>query len=185
MPHEDFSSHDLDPDLLVSWNLRKARELRQWTQAEATQRLDSYGLPWSVASLSDAERAWTPEGRTREFTASDLVAFSLAYDLPLAWWLLPPPPDERGDMTVGLDRVVEPLDDATLVKLSFGSSPAIEGRLTSLGIPRSIADDDKRRLLALIDAQETQLTEWIEAVRDTRATVDQSPEHGTPNQSKK
>ena len=185
MPHRDFVSYDLDPDLLVSWNLRRARELRGWTQAQATEQLDRYGLTWSVASLSDAERAWTPEGRTREFTATDLVTFSLAYDLPLAWWFLPPPPAQRGDMTIGLDRVDEPLEDTTLARLSLGSSPAIEGRLTSLGIPRAIADDDKRRLLALIDAQETQLTEWIEAVRDTRATVDQPPEHGTPNQSKK
>ena len=124
MSNRDFISWDLDPNLLVSWNLRKARELKGWTQAQATEHLDRHGLTWSVASLSDAERAWTPEGRTREFTANELVVFCLAYDLPLAWWFLPPPPDDRGDMTVGLDRVEGPLDDATLVKLSLGSSPA-------------------------------------------------------------
>jgi hypothetical protein len=180
MPHQDFASYDLDPDLLVSWNLQKARKLRGWTQAEATKRLDDYGLPWSVASLSDAERAWTPDGRTREFTASDLVAFSLAYDLPLAWWLLPPPPDERGDMTIGLDRVNEPLDDATLVRLGLGSSPEIEERLSSLGVSRSLADEDKRHLLALIDAQETQLGDWIETVRNTRAAIEKQPKNKNP-----
>ncbi len=185
MPHRDFASYDLDPDLLVSWNLRKARKLRGWTQVEATQRLDDYGLPWSVASLSDAERAWTPDGRTREFTASDLVVFSRAYDLPLAWWLLPPPPDERHDMTVGLDRVDEPLDDATLVKLSLGSSPEIEERLASLGVSPSLAHEDKRRLLALIDAQETQLIAWIETVRDTRAAIDSEPDQRKPERSEK
>ncbi len=103
-----------------------------------------------------------PRRTTPEFTASDLAVFSLAYDLPLAWWFLPPPPNERGDITIGLDRVEEPLDDATLAKLSLGSSPEIEERLTSLGLLRSLADEDKRRLLALIDAQEAQLAEWIE-----------------------
>jgi hypothetical protein len=185
MPHRDFTNYDLDPDLVVSWNLRKARELRGWTQAQATEQLDRYGLRWSVASLSDAERAWTPDGRIREFTASDLVTFSLAFELPLAWWFLPPPPDERGDITVGLDRVEEPLDDAALVKLSLGSSPEIEKRLASLGHPRSLADEDKRRLLALIDAQEAQLVDWIEAVKDARAAVDPLPRRGNSKRAKK
>lgn len=176
MPHRDFVSYDFDPDLLVSWNLRKARKLRGWTQAEATQRLDTYGLSWSVASLSDAERAWTPEGRAREFTASDLTVFSLTYDLPLAWWFLPPPPEERGDIAIGLDRVVQPLDDATLIKLSLGSSPEIEERLVSLGVSRSLAAGDKRRLLALLDAQEAQLASWMETVKDSREVIERRPQ---------
>jgi hypothetical protein len=178
MAREDFTTHPFDPDLLVSWNLRKARELRAWTQADATKRLAVFGLSWSVASLSDAERAWTPDGRQREFTASDLVVFCLAYELPLAFWFLPPPPSERNEITVGLDGVPEPLDDATLTNLCLSSSPEIEDRLSSLGVSRSLAAEDQRHLLALMDAQETQLTEWLETVRDTRATVERQPEHG-------
>jgi hypothetical protein len=178
MGREDFVTSPFDPDLLVSWNLSKARQLRGWTQAEATQHLARFGLSWSVASLSDAERAWTPDGRQREFTASDLVAFSLAYDLPLAWWFLPAPPSERGDMTVGLDGVPEPLDDDTLTNLCLSSSPEIEDRLSSLGVSRSLAAEDQRHLLALIDAQETQLAAWLETLRDTRTAVERQPEHG-------
>jgi hypothetical protein len=173
MPHRDFINWDLNPNLLVSWNLRKARELRGWTQAQATEQLDRHGLTWSVASLSDAERAWTPEGRTREFTASDLVVFSLTYNLPLAWWFLPPPTDERGEpvITIGLDRVEEPLDDATLVQLSLGSSPELGDRLGAIGMHRSLADEDKRHLLALIDLNAAALFDWLESLAQMRAAI--------------
>jgi hypothetical protein len=180
MPHRDFISYNLDPDDLVSWNLQKARELRGWTQTEATQQLDRYGLSWSVASLSDAERAHTDGGRTREFTASDLTVFSLAYDLPLTWWFLPPPPSERGNLTIGLDRVDQPLSDAELVRLSLGSSPEIEERLASLGFSGSLAAEDKRHLLALIDAQEAQLAEWLESVKDARAVIVKQHQNKNP-----
>jgi hypothetical protein len=178
MSREDFTTDPFDPDLLVSWNLRKARELRGWTQAKATERLHAFGLSWSTASISDAERAWTPDGRQREFTASDLVAFSLAYDLPLSFWFLPPPPSERNGITVGLAGFGETLDDATLIELSLSSSPEIEDRLSSLGIARSLTAKDRRQFLVLLDTQETQLTEWLGAVRDTRAAVERQPEHG-------
>lgn len=176
---EHFRSQSTDPDLLVSWNLRKARNLRGWTQAEASQHLGRFGLSWSVASLSDAERAWTPEGRQREFTATDLVAFSLAYDLPLAWWLLPPPPSERAGMTIRMDGLDEPLDNETLTSLCLGSSPEIEDRMSSLGISRSLAAEDKRHFLALLNAQEAQLAGWMKVVRDTRSTLEQQSEHPT------
>lgn len=173
MAREDFVTAPFDPDLLVSWNLQRARGLRGWTQTEATEQLARYGLGWSVASLSDAERAWTPDGRVREFTASDLVAFSLAYDLPLAWWFLPAPPDELDGIAVALDGVDEPLDNATIVNLCLASSPEIEERIASLSVPRSLALEDKRRLLALLEAQELQLTAWAEAVKEARADVEQ------------
>lgn len=172
MAREDFTTDPFDPDLLTSWNLRKARELRGWTQAEATERLHTFGLPWSTASLSDAERAWTPDGRQREFTASDLVVFSLAYDVPLSFWFLPPPPEERGEIVVGLAGTQERLDDATLIRLSLNSSPEIEHRLSSLGVSQSLAAQDRRRLLALLDAQEAQLSKWSEEVEKARATIE-------------
>jgi hypothetical protein len=173
MAREDFATAPFDPDFLVSWNLQRARGLRGWTQMEATQHLARYGLEWSVASLSDAERAWSPDGRMREFTASDLVAFSLAYDLPLAWWFLPAPPDELGGISVRLDGTDEPLDDATIVNLCLSSSPEIEERIASLGLSRTLASEDKRRLLALLEAQETQLAEWAAAVKEARFDVEQ------------
>jgi hypothetical protein len=180
MSFEEFVYYDLDPDLLVSWNLQRARKIREWTQAEAIERLDRFGLSWSVASLSDAERAWLPDHRTREFTASDLTVFSLAYDLPLAWWFLPRPPDERGNLTFGLHQVVEPFDEAMLVRLSLGSSREIEERLASLGVSRSLAAEDKRHLLALIDAQEAQLAEWLESVKDARDVIEKHHQSNNP-----
>jgi len=40
------------------------------------------------------ERAYEGE-RRREFDAHELLAFALAFDLPLVWFLLPPPGDHR------------------------------------------------------------------------------------------
>lgn len=175
MGREQMVTESTDPDRLVSWNLRRARELRGWTQGEATQHLARFGRPWSVASLSDAERAWTPDGRQREFTATDLVAFSLTYDLPLAWWILPPPPSERGSWTVELDGVEQDLVDTTLVNLCLASSSEIEDRISSLGIARHLAAEDQRHLLALLTAQESQMAEWIAELRSARAAVEHLP----------
>lgn len=88
---------------IVSYNLRRARELRGWTQAEAAERLEPYigsrwsGPTWSIAERGRHEDPDDPSARIRHFSADDLVALSAAFDLPLAWWFLPP--DDLGDST--------------------------------------------------------------------------------------
>lgn len=73
---------------------------------------------------------------------------------------------------VALEKVVDPSAARRLAQLVFGSSPEVEQRLVALGIPRTLADDDKRRMFALIDAQEAQLGDWIANLKELRATVD-------------
>ncbi|MEY9909778.1 transcriptional regulator with XRE-family HTH domain [Catenulispora sp. MAP12-49] len=80
-------------DQVVAYNLRRARQLRGWTQAQAAEHLEPFlGERWSPAVFSAAERSY--EGpRVREFTASHLLAFSRGFDLPITWFYEPPSPD--------------------------------------------------------------------------------------------
>ncbi len=80
-----------DANQVVAYNFRAARKLRGWTQEEAARRLAPYlGQKLPKASISGIERSFDRE-RRRSFDAQDLVAFSLAFDLPVVWFLLPPP----------------------------------------------------------------------------------------------
>lgn len=82
-------------DQVVAYNLRRARQHRGWTQAQAARQLEPFlGERWSSAVFSAAERSY--EGnRIREFTASHVLAFALGFDLPIAWFYEPPAPDTR------------------------------------------------------------------------------------------
>ena len=81
----------LDANQVVAYNFRAARELRGWTQEETARRLAPYiGQVLPKASISGIERSFDGE-RKRFFDAQELVAFSLAFDLPVVWFLLPPP----------------------------------------------------------------------------------------------
>ena len=82
------------PDQVVAYNLARARELRGWTQPKAAAEVARHlgTEPWSPAVWSAAERSVTSD-RVREFTASEIVAFALAFELPIAWFFLEPAPD--------------------------------------------------------------------------------------------
>lgn len=84
-----------DLNEIIAYNFRAARELRGWTQdetARALERLLGQLLP--QASISAIERAYEGD-RRREFDAHEILAFALAFDLPLVWFFLPPPKDHR------------------------------------------------------------------------------------------
>jgi hypothetical protein len=94
---------------IVAYNLHRARDLRELTQDQAAARLEPFlGVRWSRASFSAAERS-TESGRTREFTADEILAFARAFDLPVTWFFLPPgdKPEEGAppDVTCG-DTVI-------------------------------------------------------------------------------
>jgi hypothetical protein len=79
---------------LVAHNLRRAREEWKWTQERAAQALEPYlGKRWSPASFSIAERSADEDSRKREFDANELLAFSRAFERPLAWFFTPPDDD--------------------------------------------------------------------------------------------
>jgi transcriptional regulator with XRE-family HTH domain len=84
-----------DLNQVVAYNFRRARELRGWTQDEAAMALEPLlGQRLPQASISAIERAYEGD-RRREFDAQEILAFALAFNLPLVWFFLPPPGDHR------------------------------------------------------------------------------------------
>src|SRR5438105_15161924 len=82
----------LTANQVVGFNLQQARLWKGWTQQQAAEALEPYlGKRWSVASVSQAERSIAGKF-IRQFTADEIVAFARAFDLPLGWFFLPPPP---------------------------------------------------------------------------------------------
>jgi transcriptional regulator with XRE-family HTH domain len=85
----------VDLNEIVAYNFRAARELRGWTQEDTALRLELLlGQRLPQASISAIERAYEGD-RRREFDAHELLAFALAFELPLIWFFLPPPGDRR------------------------------------------------------------------------------------------
>jgi transcriptional regulator with XRE-family HTH domain len=94
------SERTIDANQVVGANFRLARELRGWTQDEAASRLAPYlGQHLPKASISAIERVLERE-RRRVFNAQELVAYALAFDLPI-WWFFLPAPGTEGMQLVG------------------------------------------------------------------------------------
>ena len=86
---------EIDLNQVVAYNIREARQLRGWTQEELADRLEPYlGHRLTQAGVSSIERAWDGD-RRREFDAHELLIFAMVFDLPILWFLLPPPGDHR------------------------------------------------------------------------------------------
>jgi transcriptional regulator with XRE-family HTH domain len=98
---------------LVAYNLKRARDLRGLTQEQAAELLEPYlDGSWSPASFSAAERSAIAGKRTREFTADDLLAFVAAFNLPMPFFLTPPPDVtdiEIGRIHAGRDALINSL----------------------------------------------------------------------------
>jgi hypothetical protein len=85
---------EMTANQLVACNLRRAREEKGLTQELASQYLERYlGKRWSNASFSIAERSADEGARKREFDANELLAFSRAFEKPVAWFFTPPDDD--------------------------------------------------------------------------------------------
>jgi len=109
----------MTPNQIVAYNVARARGLRGWTQEQAADNLAPYlGARLSGPSFSGLERsAWTPT-RVKQFSADDLLALSRGFDLPIGYFLTPPPPGTDAGLHApdagmnGLDPIV--LLDAVL-----------------------------------------------------------------------
>lgn len=112
----------LTANQIVAFNLARARDWKNWTQDEAADALEPYlGKRWSKASFSQAERSVAGKF-IRQFTADEILAFARAFDLPIGWFFLPPPPwsNEPGTPVL-LDTPDGPAALAELVDLVFGT----------------------------------------------------------------
>lgn len=87
----DPARADLDVNAVVSYNLKYIRCRRGWTQrsvAERLGRLTGHQLP--QASISAMERSFDGP-RRRRFDAHELYLLALTFDVPMAYFFLPPP----------------------------------------------------------------------------------------------
>ena len=122
----------LTPNQIVAANLARARKERGWTQDQAAEFLAPLlGFRWSKATFSVAERSVDGD-RIRDFSADELVAFSIAFGLPITWFLIPPEPEDGSDE---VPRVAMP-----------DGGP--RGHKPSMLVDRLFGDELERRLLA-------------------------------------
>ncbi len=81
----------LDVNAVVSYNVKAIRERRGWTQqsvAERLSRLTGHQLP--QASISAMERGFDGD-RRRRFDAHELYLLSVVFEVPIAYFFVPPP----------------------------------------------------------------------------------------------
>jgi transcriptional regulator with XRE-family HTH domain len=106
------------PNQVVAGNLVRLRQRRGLTQGEVARLLSAVaGREWSEAMVAHAERSVTGN-RVREFTADDLVTLARAFDVPVLYFLTPPPsgifvhvPGSRIDTLTMLEAVLGRLDN--------------------------------------------------------------------------
>ncbi len=136
-------------DQVVAYNLRQARQLRGWTQIQAAEQLEPYlGERWSAAVFSAAERSFEST-RVREFTASQVIAFALGFELPTAWFYLPPSMDTPITGR-GSQHVISGEDLVRLAALAWPTDAALRSRLDELTPDgRLVAELDSRLTKAL------------------------------------
>lgn len=81
----------MDVNAVVSYNVRAIRERRGWTQQSVAERLavlTKHLLP--QASISAMERGFDGD-RRRRFDAHELYLLSVVFNVPIAYFFLPPP----------------------------------------------------------------------------------------------
>ncbi len=114
----------LDVNAVVSYNLKTIRERQGWTQQGVAQRLAQItGHELPQASISAMERGFDGD-RRRRFDAHELYLLSVVFDVPIAYFFLPPPADLDTDLAdtarpaaelytalLGRDDQLEPVDE--------------------------------------------------------------------------
>src|SRR5947209_4053871 len=118
---------------LVAYNLRRIRERDGLTQEQAAERLEPLlGRRWSKATFSAAETS-VSSGRTREFNANEILAFSAAFGVPVGWFFLPPNDGEAEREAVSAGGQ-ETLDAEALVHaVAPIENPLMRERFSGLG----------------------------------------------------
>ena len=75
---------------LVAFNLARARHKAGMTQQEAAEAISQYTeVEWTQPTVGSAESSVTG-ARIRQFSPSELLAFSFAFDVPVGWFFMPP-----------------------------------------------------------------------------------------------
>jgi hypothetical protein len=169
----------LSANQVVSYRLREARELRGWTQKDAGERLGVYlGVRWSEASVSQAENSCYPGRRCREFTGDDLLALVRCFELPMAFFLVPPPGcrlatgdggDDGLDRQVMIDAAFGTPETLPVLKERLLAWSAEHGRATAGTTP--LAPELQVRLVEVVERVFGSKAEAVECVAKTLALL--------------
>jgi transcriptional regulator with XRE-family HTH domain len=88
----------LDVNAVVSYNVKAIRERRGMTQQQVAERLAQLtGHQLPQASISAMERGFDGE-RRRRFDAHELYLLSVVFDVPIAYFFIPPPGTGMGEL---------------------------------------------------------------------------------------
>ena len=134
----------LTANQLVGYNMMRARKALGWDQEEAIERLAPYlGKRWSKNVYSAAERSYDG-GRVRNFDADELLAMSLAFGVPVAYFFLPPQPKDRPAGAVAVSGTQDvPWLELLVATGGIDGAPALmmrQGEYPRDEIPRQIPD---------------------------------------------
>jgi transcriptional regulator with XRE-family HTH domain len=157
------SERGLDVNAVVSYNVKAIRERRGMTQqgvADALARLTGHQLP--QASISAMERGFDGE-RRRRFDAHELYLLSEVFDVPIAYFFIPPPAT-RGTELADTGRPVTELYRALLGtehQLEF-----VDERLASIKINNPEGGD---KILTALFGPDGGTGNWHEHFRTWRA----------------
>lgn len=148
------SETGIDVNAVVSFNVRAIRERRGWTQDQVAQRLG--GLTGHVlpqASISAMERGFDGD-RRRRFDAHELYLLSVVFDVPIAYFFLPPP-ERRNDELADTHRPVSELYATLLGRES--QLAVVDERLADINLtdPETVSD-----VLAVLFGAEGAAQNW-------------------------
>jgi transcriptional regulator with XRE-family HTH domain len=156
------ASGRLDVNAIVSYNIKAIRERHGWTQqsvAERLGRLTGHELP--QASISAMERGFDGD-RKRRFDAHELYLLSMVFDVPIAYFFIPPPGTGFG-LLADTGRPVTELY-ANLLGQEH-QLPPFDERLAEINISNP---DETDAALAAIFGAENATRNWHESFRTWR-----------------
>lgn len=144
----------LDVNAIVSYNVKAIRERRGLTQQGVAERLGALtGHQLPQASISAMERGFDGE-RRRRFDAHELYLLSVVFDVPIAYFFIPPP----GAGLAELADTGRPVDELWRALLGTDSQlDAVDARLAEIKIENPEAADG---VLAAIFGPEGAVGNW-------------------------
>jgi transcriptional regulator with XRE-family HTH domain len=182
----------LDVNAVVSYNLRSIRERRGWTQRSVAERLAAFtGHLLPQASISAMERGFDGP-RRRRFDAHELYLLSVVFDVPIAYFFVPPPGTGMAQLAdthqlvselyaalVGNERQLAPMDErlaeTVVVKpedVDAVAASALRPEAAAMTFDEHFRAWRDERLRQLGRDFENRLAEWVDLLSAFAATVE-------------
>jgi transcriptional regulator with XRE-family HTH domain len=181
----------LDVNAVVSYNVKAIRERRGITQQQVADRLAQLtGHQLPQASISAMERGFDGE-RRRRFDAHELYLLSVVFNVPIAYFFIPPPGTGLGELAdtrrpipelwrslLGTDDQLDAVD-ARLAEIKIDNPDEADEVLAAIFGPEGAARNwhqhfrtwRKRRLREIEVEYGDQLDEIAEVLADFAAKV--------------